>query len=261
MKIVLDTNCFIDATSTVPRLRDPIRGILNEYKNGRLELHVSRHTLTELERNPDAAFELAKTFPVLPHWPIGTWADQVGSWKQIEGTWCDCERDDAIQEELSKLAKSGNDIRDRGAFLDALRAKADAFVTSDRQLVGIGPAKRISERFGLRVISPTQLLEIIKNEDAKPMDNILQFAQANHKVCPLPTHWNELWEMLPDRKRIGVGWEPPLPLILAAWHETSDPEKRERFFYHIKYADQHGALLRVADFLHSLQMHDWHYSQ
>jgi hypothetical protein len=134
-------------------------------------------------------------------------------------------------------------------------------VTSDRQFVGIGPSKRIYERFGLRVISPTQLLEIIKNEDATPMDNILQFAQANGKVCPLPAHWNELWEMLPNRKRIGAGWEPPLPLILAVWNETSDSEKRERFFYHIKYADQHGALLHVADYLHSLQVCDWHYSQ
>ncbi len=261
MKVVLDTNCFIHSTNMDARLRDPIQGILNELKNGTVELYVSRHTLAELEEKHDAAFDLAKTLPVVPHWPIGKFSEQVGSWEQMEGTWDDAAENESRQGELSKLANSGNSLRDRGAFLDALRAKADAFVTSDKQLVKIGPAKRISEKFGLRVISPIQLLEMIKNKSATLMDDILQFAQANGKVCPLPKRWKELWEMLPDRKRVGIGWEPPLPLILAAWNETSDSEKRERLFHHIKYAGQHGALLRIADFLRSLQAHEWHYSQ
>lgn len=162
MKVVLHTNCFIDATSTVPCLRDAIQAIMKAHSEGAVELHVSRHTLAELETKPDPAFDLAKTFPVLPHWTIGTWANQVGSWEQMEGTWCDAERNDSIQEELRKLANSGNDIRDRGAFLDALHAKAGAFVTSDKQFVGSGSAKRIFEKFGSRVVSPAKLLEILK---------------------------------------------------------------------------------------------------
>jgi predicted nucleic acid-binding protein len=162
MKIVLDTNCFIDAISTVPCLRNSIQEITKAHHDGVVQLHVSRHTLAELEKKPDAAFDLAKTFLVLPHWPIGTWPEQVGSWEQVDGTWCDAERNDSMQEELRKLATSGNDIRDRGAYLDALHAKSDAFVTSDKHLVGSVPAKRIFERFCLRVTSPAGFLEILK---------------------------------------------------------------------------------------------------
>jgi predicted nucleic acid-binding protein len=162
MKIVLDTNCFIDAMNTKPTSRDPIAKILNEYKKATIGLHVSRHTLAELERKPDDALNLAKTLPVVPLFPIGTWAGPVGSWEHMEGTWCDAEANDSIQEELSKLANSGNDIRDRGAFLDALKAKADVFVTADRQLVADGPAERIFERFRLRILSPKQLVKILQ---------------------------------------------------------------------------------------------------
>jgi hypothetical protein len=31
---------------------------------------------------------------------IGTWTDQIGSWKQMEGTWCDGERNDSLQQKL-----------------------------------------------------------------------------------------------------------------------------------------------------------------
>ena len=40
------------------------------------------------------------------------------------------------------------------------------------------------------------------------------------RICLRPDPWNKLWELLPDRKRVGNGWEPALPLILAAWYET-----------------------------------------
>jgi len=85
----------------------------------------------------------------------------------MEGTWCDANRNNSISGELSKLANSGNDIRDRGAFLDALHAKADAFVTSDKHLVGIGPAKKITERYGLRIVAPAELLNMLKQARSK----------------------------------------------------------------------------------------------
>ncbi|PIY40774.1 MAG: hypothetical protein COZ06_27685, partial [Armatimonadetes bacterium CG_4_10_14_3_um_filter_66_18] len=82
-------------------------------------------------------------------------------WEQAEGTWGDASQNDDIQCELAVLAKSGNDLRDRGAFLDALKAGVDLFVTSDKQLVGSGPAKRIGDRFGLRVVTPQWLAEAL----------------------------------------------------------------------------------------------------
>ena len=49
------------------------------------------------------------------------------------------------------------------------------------------------------------------------LNDLLEFVRTNERVCPQPQRWNELWKMLPNRKRIGNGWDPPLPLILAAW--------------------------------------------
>ena len=39
--------------------------------------------------------------------------------------------------------------------------------------------------------------------------------------------------MLPNREPRGAGWEPPLPLILAAWWEASHSSKRARLKEHL----------------------------
>ena len=44
--------------------------------------------------------------------------------------------------------------------------------------------------------------------------------------------------MLPNENRR----EPSLPLILAAWSETSDEAKQERLELYLRWADQHGVL-------------------
>ena len=49
---------------------------------------------------------------------------------------------------------------------------------------------------------------------------LLDYVKQDHRICPLPGKWNDLWEMLPDRTCVGGGWEPPLPLILAARSPT-----------------------------------------
>ena len=63
--------------------------------------------------------------------------------------------------------------------------------------------------------------------------------------------------MLPERKQIGAGWNPPLPLILAAWSAASDAQKRERFAAHLQWADEHGATNEIIAFLESLSPEDW----
>lgn len=87
---------------------------------------------------------------------------------------------------------------------------------------------------------------------------LLKFVQSEGRICPLPYRWNDLWEMLPDRTRVGSGWEPPLPLILAAWHHTSAIEKRDRLRLHIKYAAAKGILDVVDRFLRSLPQDQWY---
>jgi hypothetical protein len=94
------------------------------------------------------------------------------------------------------------------------------------------------------------------NESA---ENLIAYCRENNRVCPQPDRWIELWEMLPDRKQIGAVWEPPLPLILAAWHETPATSKMLRLAEHIHWADAHGVLPLVATFLRNLPEEDWHH--
>ena len=157
MKVALDTNCLIDAFDQSSHAYEAMQRILNIANAGRITLAVSRHTLAEIS-SPPAALELANSLESLPYWPIGTIAEQVATIAQLTGTWEDAARNEGIQLELKQLAKSGNDIRDRGAYLDALGANADVFVTTDRHFAGSGPARRIRERFRLRVTTPTDLL-------------------------------------------------------------------------------------------------------
>ena len=51
-------------------------------------------------------------------------------------------------------------------------------------------------------------------------DELVRFCSENKRMCPMPSQWNVLWEMLPNRTRTGLSWQPAPPLILAAWHDT-----------------------------------------
>ncbi len=91
------------------------------------------------------------------------------------------------------------------------------------------------------------------------VESLVEYCRENNRVCPLPQLWNRLWEMLPNRTRVGAGWQPPLPLILAAWHDTPAMLKMRRLAEHIEWAAQHGALEFVASFLRDLREEDWHH--
>jgi hypothetical protein len=77
-------------------------------------------------------------------------------------------------------------------------------------------------------------------------------------ICPQPQNWNRLWELLPDKSRNGSGWEPALPLILAAWSHTSNLEKSIRFDQHLQWASDHGAAEIVLGYLQTLSPEDCH---
>lgn len=87
--------------------------------------------------------------------------------------------------------------------------------------------------------------------------DLIAFATHNGRVCPVPLRWNELWSMLPGRHRVGNGWEPPAPLILAAWEETPALLKIVRLREHIEYAAEKGILPQVDQFLRALPESDW----
>ena len=91
---------------------------------------------------------------------------------------------------------------------------------------------------------------------------VLAEAKKNRRVCPQPTKWNELYQLLPNKRQVGTGWEPPLPLILAAWWDTPPLFKAMRLQEHIEWASKHGALDVVYHLLTSLDEKDWlHYGE
>ncbi len=86
-------------------------------------------------------------------------------------------------------------------------------------------------------------------------------ANKNGRVCPQPMQWNELWEKLPNRTRKGLGWEPPLPLILTAWWDTPILAKKLRFREHLEWADKHGILGEIYEFMTNLTEDQWYHAE
>lgn len=84
-----------------------------------------------------------------------------------------------------------------------------------------------------------------------------ELVHRNGRICPMPREWDALWKMLPSRQRSGNSWTPALPLILAAWHETSHEQKHQRLLEHLDWAAQSNALDSVVDYLASLPEEKW----
>ena len=89
------------------------------------------------------------------------------------------------------------------------------------------------------------------------VENLIKYCQEKNRVCPMPQKWDELWKMLPNKKRIGFAWEPSLPLILAAWHDTPALFKMIRLQEHIKWAETHSFFENVSIFLRTLPENEW----
>ena len=89
------------------------------------------------------------------------------------------------------------------------------------------------------------------------LDDLIIYATSKNRVCPI--QWDKLWNTMGPPKKSDPNC-PGLPLILGAWHETSDAQKRARFISQICYSQHIGKFLDVAKFLYSLKKEDdWHY--
>jgi len=88
-------------------------------------------------------------------------------------------------------------------------------------------------------------------------ETLIAYCRDKDRVCPQPTRWSQLWEMLPNRHRVDGGWQPPLPLILAAWHDTPALLKTLRLAEHIEWAAKHQALHKIAAFVRGLREDEW----
>jgi len=92
---------------------------------------------------------------------------------------------------------------------------------------------------------------------SETLHSLIAYCRDNNRVCPMPKSWNALFEMLPNRRRTALGWEPPLPLILEAWEHTPAPLKTLRVVEHLEWAAAQGALDDVARFLRGLPEAEW----
>lgn len=89
---------------------------------------------------------------------------------------------------------------------------------------------------------------------------ILEYCQQNNRVCPMPQKWNELYGLLKNKVQKQTGrWEPSLPLILAAWYDTTALLKILRLREHIEWAAKQNQLEEIASFLKSLNEDEWHH--
>jgi hypothetical protein len=88
------------------------------------------------------------------------------------------------------------------------------------------------------------------------LSTLVSYCQENNRVCPMPKQWNELYGLLPNKRQVGAGWIPPLPLILAAWYEP-DSQKASRFKEHLKWANEHDAFTEIDKFLRGLPEDQW----
>ncbi len=99
----------------------------------------------------------------------------------------------------------------------------------------------------------------VLKETMVTLEVVLAEVQKNNRVCPQPQRWQQLYEMLPQKQRKGAGWEPSLPLILAAWWDTPALPKMLRLREHIEWAASHGCLAEVHSFLLELPEDQWHH--
>ena len=89
-------------------------------------------------------------------------------------------------------------------------------------------------------------------------DSLWLYCTGNERI--VPKDWKTLYDMLANKKQKPAGgWEPPLPLILAAWHETSLTEKQLRFKEHLKWAANNEQIDEVGRYLRSLPEGNWYH--
>lgn len=128
---------------------------------------MSKHSLSELAAGSlkygPAAEDLARTYAELPYYPLGVIDDLLGTISELAGTFDDIRMNERTRVALGSLAKQGTDLRDRGALIDALRANASFFVTSDKGMVGKGPRLRIEGELPIRIRTPAEMCADLLN--------------------------------------------------------------------------------------------------
>jgi hypothetical protein len=89
-------------------------------------------------------------------------------------------------------------------------------------------------------------------------ESIWGYCTANNRA--IPKDWQRPYEVLIGKKQKATGgWDPPLPLILAAWYVTMPIEKQLRFKEHVQWAADHNQAAGVGAYLRSLPEEQWYH--
>lgn len=90
------------------------------------------------------------------------------------------------------------------------------------------------------------------------LDNLIEYVTSKNRVCPI--QWHKFWKIMGSACQKDDPANPGPPLILGAWHTTSDIQKQDRFIAQIRYSQKIGKLGDVTKFLYSLKKeNDWYY--
>jgi hypothetical protein len=96
------------------------------------------------------------------------------------------------------------------------------------------------------------------NHDRDTFDSLWGLCTANNRLVPMPPQWSDLFRLLKNtRQKPSGGWEPPLQLILVAWHHSMPIEKQLRFKEHFQWAAAQDQLNEIGDFLRLLPETQW----
>jgi len=90
---------------------------------------------------------------------------------------------------------------------------------------------------------------------SKKLEELIEFMTQDDRICPQPKQWTVLWELMLRHEK-GEG-KPGPSLVLAAWHATTDLDKRVRFKEHLEWAEQLGILDEVSTYLYNLSENEW----
>jgi hypothetical protein len=125
---------------------------------------------------------------------------------------------------------------------------SDAFVASELQVPAAACTPAVAAP--ARPVPPAAALD---------PETVMRLARQQGRVCPLPSAWRRLYMLLPAVHLEGRVLRAPLPVDSIEWPRTGDLARQWRLREQIDWADRHGALRTVHDFLARLREEEWHH--
>ncbi|MEJ8836078.1 hypothetical protein [Ramlibacter sp. AN1133] len=83
---------------------------------------------------------------------------------------------------------------------------------------------------------------------------VMVVARRHNRVCPHPSHWIQLYQLLGGERHPDLQAPPLQPWL---WPQLSGLQKRLRFREHVEWAERHGCLDQVARFMGRMEEGDW----